>query len=380
MYSYGVALAVSLGLAWVWMQRWARRENRPETEVGLAFVAAALAGLIGARLLYVAVNPDEVRGVRDVFAFSRGGLALYGAWWGGWFGSWWQLRKTPTTLWRFGDAAAPAIAGGLALTRVGCYLYGSDFGRVLPDGAPAWLARLGTFPRWSGAVSPPGGAGSPAWLEHVRGHGLPATAAASFPVHPTQLYEVALALGLVALAWRIRPRFAGERLLVLAFVDAAARFGLETLRDDPDRGVVWLGTSPRWGLTLGAVVLAAAWVVGTSRILPLRWRRPSWVLAAMIPVAVTAALAGLPETETTWLVSTSQLLGLATAVGVAAVVRRRAAMPAQDDIAPVEDATETTEEAEPEEPEAAPEADIADPFVAEPKPRKKRRKRRKKKA
>ena len=37
----------------------------------------------------------------------------------------------------FADAAAPALALGTVLTRIGCYLYGCDFGTPLDDGAPA---------------------------------------------------------------------------------------------------------------------------------------------------------------------------------------------------------------------------------------------------
>lgn len=373
-YSYGVALAVSVVLAWAWLRHWARREGAAASKVEVAFVAAAFGGMVGARLLYVAVNPDEIRSIRDVLAFSRGGLALYGAWWGGWLGAWWQLRGGRPTVWRFGDAAAGAVAVGLAITRVGAYLYGSDFGTVLPETAPTWLARLGTFPRWSGSVVPPGGAGSPAWLEHVRSHGLSPTSPVSLPVHPTQLYEMLLGLLLAGMAWRLRPRFAGQRVLTLAFVDSAARFVLELMRDDPDRGFVMLPVSPRVGLTLGTATLAAAWILGASRSLPPVWRRSSWVVAAMVPVAFLAALGDLPATETTWIASSAQLLALVTAVAVATVYRRRAML--SDVAAETEPSFEASSGDATEPPIEAP---LADPFAAEntaePAPKKKRKKR-----
>src|SRR5260221_581658 len=85
------------------------------------------------------------------------------------------------------DVAVPSLASGLLLTRIGCYLFGCDFGKPLGIGAPAWLKRLGTFPRWPSDLLD--GAGSPAWMQHVNERGLSITSRASLPVHPTELYE-----------------------------------------------------------------------------------------------------------------------------------------------------------------------------------------------
>jgi phosphatidylglycerol:prolipoprotein diacylglycerol transferase len=122
------------------------------------------------------------------------------------------------------------------LTRIGCYLYGCDFGTPLSPTAPSWLKALGTFPRWH--YDQLQIYGSPAFLHHMDRYALDREAAASLPVHPTQLYEAAAGLVLLALvlAVRRRRRFHGQVMLLLAIGYGAARFGFEYVRDDPERG------------------------------------------------------------------------------------------------------------------------------------------------
>src|SRR6185295_2298765 len=93
---------------------------------------------------------------------------------------------------------------GLFVTRLGCWLEGCDFGRSLSAAAPAWLARLGTFPGQS-----------PAWVAQVLAGSLAPSAGASAPVHPTELYESACGALLVALALALgrRQRAAGTTAL-----------------------------------------------------------------------------------------------------------------------------------------------------------------------
>ena len=99
-------------------------------------------------------------------------------------------------------AAAPALAVGQAIGRLGCFLVGDDYGR--PTNLPWGVA----FPR-----------------------GLPPT---TVPVHPTQIYE---AVALIPLAWLlVRWRVSGRSdLFVLGAyltLAGAIRFVIEFLRVD----------------------------------------------------------------------------------------------------------------------------------------------------
>ena len=126
-----------------------------------------------------------------------GGLVAYGGFLGGFAGAAAYMRRRGMSLLAFGDAAAPAVAAGTGLTRVGCYFYGCDFGQRLGTDAPGWLAQLGTFPNWTGLDLPL--VGSPAFLHHVDAYGLDTAASHALPVNPTELYEALVGFGLLGL-------------------------------------------------------------------------------------------------------------------------------------------------------------------------------------
>jgi phosphatidylglycerol:prolipoprotein diacylglycerol transferase len=237
-YAYGVLLGVSLIAGYGLLLRIGAREPGMNAELlGNAYIVAALSGVIGARALYVLENREllEETGARW-FAITSGGVSAYGGVLGGLLGVALYLRGKRASLAVFADAAMPSIALGSVLTAIGCYLYGSDFGTPLEENAPAWLKHLGTFPRWH--YDELHVFGSPAYLHHVDRYGLLRDASASLPVHPTQLYQALVGVVLLGLALWLRPRrrFAGQVALTAAMVYGIARFGLEYLRDDPERG------------------------------------------------------------------------------------------------------------------------------------------------
>jgi phosphatidylglycerol:prolipoprotein diacylglycerol transferase len=238
-YAYGVLLGLSLIVGYQIVVRVAAREDDLSEDVaGSAYLAAALCGIAGARLLYVLENRATFADTpaSGWFDVTSGGVTAYGGFLGGLLGAAGYLAYKRASLAAFADAAAPALALGTVLTRVGCYLYGCDFGTPLSDHAPAFLRTLGTFPHWQ--LDELQIFGSPAFLYHVDRYGLSAEAPASLPVHPTQLYEALVGLFLLALSVVVlrRRRFRGQVILAVALGYAVLRFGFEYLRDDPERG------------------------------------------------------------------------------------------------------------------------------------------------
>jgi prolipoprotein diacylglyceryl transferase len=251
-YSYGVMLGTSMIIAWYVVMWIGQRDGFDRETLANTFLVTAVSALVGARLLYIATNPHEFDSLGSVFALRRGGLVAYGGFLGGFFGALAYLRSKKRPLLPFADVAAPTLALGLALTRIGCYLYGCDFGTRLGESAPSWLRWLGTFPHW------PDDAGAPAWSHHVAEYGLEFDAATSYPVHPTQLYESAagfVLFGLTLFVWR-RRAFRGQVLLVLAIGYGIWRFFIEYLRDDPERGRLF-GFSTSQLISLAIVPIAA---------------------------------------------------------------------------------------------------------------------------
>lgn len=237
-YAYGLLLGVALlvGLQLV-LHIGRRRTEMSEALLGNATLVSMLSGLVGARLLYVLENHEAFEiGTARWFDLSSGGVAGYGGFLGGFLGAALYLRLKRAPLLVFADSAAPALAAGTVLTRIGCYLYGSDFGTRLSPAAPIWLKQLGSFPRWHHeALSL---YGSPAFLYHVDRYALASDAEASLPVHPTQLYEALFALVLCGFVLWLLPRcrFRGQLFLVTAMAYGSFRFFIEYLRDDPERG------------------------------------------------------------------------------------------------------------------------------------------------
>ncbi|MCC6873003.1 MAG: prolipoprotein diacylglyceryl transferase [Sandaracinaceae bacterium] len=226
-FSYGVMLGVSLIVAWFLIMWLCKRERFSRDVAATAYIVTAVTALAGSRLLYVVTNPDEFAELGQVLALSTGGLVAYGGFLGGLAGAAIYLGIRRMSLLSWGDMVAPALGTGLGLTRIGCYLFGCDFGARLSDAAPGWLQSLGTFP-----------SGSPAHLHHVATLGLSRAAAESYAVHPTQLYESLAGVALFGVAmtvWRYR-KFRGQVLLVVALLYGVWRFGIEYVRDDPERG------------------------------------------------------------------------------------------------------------------------------------------------
>jgi phosphatidylglycerol:prolipoprotein diacylglycerol transferase len=236
-FSYGLMLSLSILAGWLLTVRFAvKRDGMPEDSVSTACLVTALGGLLGGRLLYVAVNPMlmEEGGTRW-YELTSGGSMAYGGFFGGLLVAAIYTRIKGLSLAALADDAAPGLTLGTALTRVGCYLYGCDFGTVLPEGAPGWLKSLGTFPRWSGDDKL---YGSPALFHHQDRFVVAQGATASAPVHPTQLYDALFALVLFGLSlWLLQRRaFRGQVIATVGGVYAIGRFLLEYVRDEPDKG------------------------------------------------------------------------------------------------------------------------------------------------
>jgi phosphatidylglycerol:prolipoprotein diacylglycerol transferase len=318
-YSYGVMLGLSLVVGWYLTLWLAEKDGLPKETMANCYVVTALAAIVGSRVLYVLTNLGEFESFGDFFAFRRGGLVAYGGFIGGYLGSWGYLKLKKIPLMPWADVAVPSLASGLAITRIGCYLFGCDFGKPLSDGAPAFLKKIGTFPHWApGTVDR--GDGAPAWIQHVNSGLIDHEATHSLPVHPTQLYESLVGLALLALLMlqRKNQRFRGQIFMLFAFAYGFARFLLEIFRDDAERGL--------YGPELGAHILipgslalfAAGYSIGFANGIPNVTMRRLTQGLSFVPalVAFLAMRPGSFMTANIVQLSTSQWVGVLTAVAV----------------------------------------------------------------
>ncbi|HKJ91782.1 MAG TPA: prolipoprotein diacylglyceryl transferase family protein [Longimicrobiales bacterium] len=219
--SFGVALLVGLLAGGVWFARRAAPAGVPRNTAWEMVALAAVAGLVGARLYYLAANPGPWHGGWMLLS-ARSGLAGMGAFLGGAAAMAWRGRRLHVPPARLADAAAPPLALLYGIARIGSFLAGADYGR--PTGS-----FLGTaFPRGNPATTP-------ANLLARFGVVAPASARVGEQVlvHPTQLYE---AVGALLVAWWLgRRRPAHGTFAWCLVLLGLLRFAVEFLRLQTER-------------------------------------------------------------------------------------------------------------------------------------------------
>lgn len=230
--TFGICFALAFLAAGALVARRLKELDKPPDWAYEMTFAALVGGIVGARLDFVIQNWDDVSGDVVGNIFSGGGLVWFGGAVGGALGVvLWAWRRKMLGLGLL-DLAAPALALGYAIGRIGCQVSGDgDYGEDW-DGPWAMAYPDGTEP-------------------------------IDTPVHPTPIYET-LAMGLVALVlWRWRERFAPGILFAIYLVLAGTeRFLVELIRRN-DAVVAGLTTAQL--LSLAMVAAGAAWLVVKAR-------------------------------------------------------------------------------------------------------------------
>jgi phosphatidylglycerol:prolipoprotein diacylglycerol transferase len=272
---------------------WARRIGQdPDVVIDLG-LAMLLAGVVGSRLLHVVADgyfwdyvhlctdPSQVswriteaecastsyRGLwdsaaavchpreQDCFAWARfwaGGLTYYGGFLGASVAAWFLLKRDRFPFWKAADMAGFAIPVGLVFGRMGCLLAGCCFG--VQSSSPLALV----FPERS-----------PASEWQFKAGLLDSAFLPSLPVLPTQIFESAASLAIVAfcLIWlHPRKRYDGQVFVAFTGLYALARFLLEYLRSDDRGGLLSLSTSQLIGLALIVVAAGLHWARRQGRL------------------------------------------------------------------------------------------------------------------
>ena len=216
--TYGVLMATAFLLGLRLVQSLGRREGIDSDRITTMWIWVLVGGIIGAKLGLYAVEWRYY--LRDPAALLRSWRAA-GVYYAGFLAAaiaaWVYIRRAGLPLGRTADIAAPAIALGQSVGRVGCLAAGCCYGR------PAEVPWAITF------------------------HDARAAAITGVPLgealHPTQAYLSlnALALsGLLFLLWRLRRARgwpAGIVFWTYVMLYSASRFFIEYLRNDP-RGSV----------------------------------------------------------------------------------------------------------------------------------------------
>ena len=230
--TFGICFALAFLCAGTVVARRLREVGEPPDWAYEAVFCALVGGLIGARADFLLQNWSDVSDDVLGSVFSGSGLVWLGGLLGGAVGVllWARWRGFLGLL--LLDVAAPALAAGYAVGRIGCQLSGDgDYGT--PTSLPWGMA----YPK-----------GTVPTTEHV---------------HPTPVYET-LAMGIAALwLWRMRDRYRPGALFAIYLVVAGAeRILVEFVRRNDG---VALGLTLPQIVSAGMVVAGVAWLARLRR-------------------------------------------------------------------------------------------------------------------
>jgi len=215
--TYGLILALGFFAALALAKRQAKLDGISGEAVSDLAMTVLLAGLLGSRVLYMAV--ELLNGTPANQVFSLGMLRAAGHVHGGILAALaafiWRSRKLGLRLGITGDALVPATALGQALGRLGCIMAGCCYGTVCDQ-------------PWAITFTSP---------DAYRFSGTPL----GLGLHPVQLYTFAGNLAVMGILLWLRPRrrFEGQLLAAYFILEGIARAIMETWRGDGDRGFLW---------------------------------------------------------------------------------------------------------------------------------------------
>lgn len=226
---HGLGIAFGLVVGTAIARRWASRRGLDRDEVVNLVIVVALAGIVGARLLYL-IEKEPQSLLRPADWLGGQGFAFYGAMILGTAAVGLYLRRRRLGV-RYLDALAAGFPLGMAVGRIGDLVNGEHYG---PPSDLPWAIRYAH----PGADTPSG----------------------MIAYHPGGLYEIVLALAMASVVWWIarRVRAPGALLWAVIGLYGAGRFAMFFYRSDSETVVAGLNATQLVSLGLVAVAVAGA--------------------------------------------------------------------------------------------------------------------------
>ncbi|MER3445781.1 MAG: hypothetical protein C4291_02600 [Candidatus Dadabacteria bacterium] len=232
--SYTVMMIIGFLVAYKLCESEFKRKGLGEDLLDMAFIASIIGGLIGAKILFLLENVTLSQFISDPVRYLSSGLTYLGGFVGAALLFLTVMHIKRVNFWLAADAMAPIVIT-YAIARIGCFLVGDDYG------TPSNLPWAMSFP-----------IGSPPTNERV---------------HPTQIYEVLLTLGIFIYIWKIRKRnmpigWLTSMVLILTGVE---RFLIEFIRH----------TTPSFipGISLAQLMSLGLIIAGVLKLIQIRAQR-----------------------------------------------------------------------------------------------------------
>ena len=217
--TFGLMMFIAfIAAGWV-LTRQFRRYRLSDELASTMVMAAALGGIVGAKIYYAILYHSW----RELFA--RAGLVWYGGLIGGVVACSFVILRNRVDYLTAADAAAPALAIGYGLGRIGCFLVGDDYGRPTSG--------------WWGIAFPKGSPPTTAYALREFGARVDPSIPddAILKVHPTQIYESLASLVMFAILMIIvrKPHKRGFAFALFLIMMGIERFLVEIVRAKDDR-------------------------------------------------------------------------------------------------------------------------------------------------
>lgn len=207
-HSFGLMMVLAFLAAWRCLALVVKHAGHDAKHAEQMIFWSAVGGIVGARVMFILSYFQNFLDDPLGMIFSGAGFVYYGGFIGGVFASWLYTRKEKLHFFEFADYAAPALAIGYAVGRVGCQLSGDgDYGHAttLPW---AMSYSLGVVPTEPGVL-----------------------------VHPAPIYETCAAFFIAYFLLRLldakRLRASGQLAALFLILTAIERFAVEIIRIEP---------------------------------------------------------------------------------------------------------------------------------------------------
>ena len=213
---HGVGIAVGFLLGARLMLPAANRKGIRDEQVYSLLTRAAIGAIVGARVAYVINHASDYNSVWEVLKVWHGGISLLGGFAGAILLALPKMKADRLSFWKVMDAAAPGMALGVIIGRIGDLIVADHLGKTT-------TFFLGY--KCPGINVP---TASPCAPTHLTDRTVGAV------VHQTALYDFVSTIFLLAFLLRLRrkPRYDGFLILVFAVWYGAMRIVEDFLRED----------------------------------------------------------------------------------------------------------------------------------------------------
>lgn len=242
---HGMGIAIGFLLGARLMIPAAEKKGVTADDVSTLLIRAAIGSIIGARLAYVLNHPgDYTDNPLEILMVWKGGISLLGGFAGAILAAVPEMRKRGLSFWHVMDAAAPGMALGVIVGRIGDLVVADHLGK--------------TTDFFLGYKCPPSGVDTAS----------PCIAGPGHLVHQPAFYDFVLTIGLLFLLLQLRKkvRWDGFLIITFGFFYGMNRFIEDWFRIDDTHGTGLTGS--QWTAVV-TMVICGAWLV-------LRHRTPKW--------------------------------------------------------------------------------------------------------